>query len=396
MNALDFDIAIIGSSFAGMTSALALAKISPEIKIAIIDKQEIFKHSRQSDGRAFAISKSSLNLFHEIDIYQDLISVAGKIVDIKITDYKSPLILSFMASELDDDDKKMGLIIENHFIFEALKKQILLQRNIEVFSPNFYQEINFLPNFSQIILNDNKLINAKLILACDGRFSKLRELYQIKSEVKNYHQIATVFKISHQIPHKNTAFERFISNGPLAILPLQYPNQSSIVWINNDEFSEVLHQLDDENFLQQLHKKSENCLGKMTIISKKFTYPLNLILAEKFYYQKILFIGDSACAIHPIAGQGYNLAINSIKILQKLIAQNILNGLAINDNNLILQYQQKARVDAKKMAIATDLLNNIFESKSVAIRYGRNIGLGVINLLPSLKKFFITKAGGLK
>ncbi|MFM7703156.1 MAG: FAD-dependent monooxygenase, partial [Alphaproteobacteria bacterium] len=322
MNQLDFDIAIIGSSFAGMTSALALAKISPEIKIAIIDKLEIYQQQRPSDGRAFAISKSSLKLFEEINIYQDLIELSGKITDIKITDYKSPFILDFLASQLNDDDEKMGLIIENHFIFEALKKQILLQKNITIFSPNFYQEINFLPNFSQIILNDNKILNAKLILACDGRFSKLRELYKIKTEVKNYHQIATVFKISHQIPHKNTAFERFISNGPLAILPLQNPSQSSIVWINNDDFSEVLHQLDEENFLQQLHKKSENCLGKMTIISKKFTYPLNLVLAEKFYHQKILFIGDSACGIHPIAGQGYNLAINGIKILQKLIAQN--------------------------------------------------------------------------
>lgn len=396
MNALDFDITIIGSSFAGMTSALALAKISPEIKIAIIDKQEIFKHSRQSDGRAFAISKSSLNLFQEIDIYQDLISVAGKITDIKITDYKSPIVLDFLSSELDDNDKKMGLIIENHFIFEALKKQILLQKNIEVFSPNFYTDIKFFDNFSQIILNDNKLINAKLILACDGRFSKLRELYKIKTKVKNYHQTALVFKISHQIPHNNIAFERFISNGPLAILPLQDPHQSSIVWINNDDFFEVINKLDEENFLQQLQKKSENCLGKVKIISEKFSYPLNLVLADEFYHHNILFIGDSACGIHPIAGQGYNLAINSIKILQKLLTQNLLNGLKINDPNLIQQYQQNARNDAKKMAIATDLLNNIFESKSIAIRYGRNIGLGAINLLPSLKKFFIAKAGGIK
>ncbi|MFZ9470639.1 MAG: FAD-dependent monooxygenase [Rickettsiales bacterium] len=396
MNALDFDITIIGSSFAGMTSALALAKISPEIKIAIIDKQEIFKHSRQSDGRAFAISKSSLNLFQEIDIYQDLISVAGKITDIKITDYKSPIVLDFLSSELDDNDKKMGLIIENHFIFEALKKQILLQKNIEVFSPNFYTDIKFFDNFSQIVLNDNKLINAKLILACDGKFSKLRELYKIKTKVKNYHQTALVFKISHQIPHNNIAFERFISNGPLAILPLQDPHQSSIVWINNDDFFEVINKLDEENFLQQLQKKSENCLGKVKIISEKFSYPLNLVLADEFYHHNILFIGDSACGIHPIAGQGYNLAINSIKILQKLLTQNLLNGLKINDPNLIQQYQQNARNDAKKMAIATDLLNNIFESKSIAIRYGRNIGLGAINLLPSLKKFFIAKAGGIK
>jgi len=393
MNCQKFDIAIIGSSFAGMTCALTLAQISPQISIALIEKENIFDKVRTDDGRAYAISSSSLKLFKELGIYDELQNVAGKISDIKITDYKSPFVLDFIGLEVDEKDGQLGQIIENHFIFEALKNKISQQKNITTFCPNYYQEINF-DDKVLIELNDKNFIEAKLLLACDGRFSKLRELYKIPTQTKNYHQTAIVFKISHQIPHKNIAYEKFLPSGPLAILPLKDQNQSSIVWIARDEEAQAILSLDEENFLQQLHKKMENCLGKCEIISQKFSYPLIMILAKDFYHKKMLFIGDSACGIHPIAGQGFNLAIVGIKNLRDLIAQNILCGLEISSENLIKSYHQKTRNNAKKMVIATDVLNSIFESKSLVLKSARNAGLGVINLLPKVKKFFIKNAGG--
>jgi len=393
MNRQKFDIAIIGSSFAGMTCALTLAQISPQISIALIEKENIFKKVRDDDGRAYAISSSSLKLFKELGIYEELQNVAGKISDIKITDYKSPFVLDFIGLEVDEKDGQLGQIIENHFIFEALKSKILQQKNITIFCPNFYQEINFEENVL-IKLDDEKFIESKLILACDGRFSKLREFYKIPTQTKNYHQTAIVFKISHQFPHQNIAYEKFLPNGPLAILPLKDPNQSSIVWIVRDEEAQVILGLDSENFLQQLHKKMENCLGKCEIISSNFSYPLIMVLAQDFYHKKMLLIGDSACGVHPIAGQGFNLAISGIKILRDLISQNILCGLEISSENLIKSYHKKTRKNATKMVIATDVLNSIFESKNLFLRAGRNIGLGIINQLPQIKKFFIKNAGG--
>jgi 2-octaprenyl-6-methoxyphenol hydroxylase len=223
MNRQKFDIAIVGSSFAGMTCALTLAQISPQISIALIEKENIFEKVRGDDGRAYAISSSSLKLFKELGIYDELQNVAGKIADIKITDYKSPFVLDFIGAEVDEKDGQLGQIIENHFIFEALKNKISQQKNITIFCPNFYQEINFDDNVV-IELNDKKFIEAKLFLACDGRFSKLRELYEIPTQTKNYHQTAIVFKISHKIPHQNIAYEKFLPSGPLAILPLKDQN----------------------------------------------------------------------------------------------------------------------------------------------------------------------------
>lgn len=390
----NFDIAIIGGSFAGMTSALALHNAAPQLKIAIIEKLDILKQDRKRDGRAYAISAASLKLFKEIGIYEETKKHAGVISDIKITDYKSSFFLDFIGREVDEKEGQLGQIIENYHIHNALRDQILLKKNITVFSPNFYEEIEFGVLGSRVRLDSGEILHAKLLLACDGRFSKLRELYQIPTTQKKYHQTAIVFNITHERPHQNVAYEKFLPGGPLAILPLQNPHQSSIVWIAPDSVAQAILSLDEENFTQQLNKKMENCLGKAAIISEKFSYPLNLIEAEKFYHEKMLLIGDASAGVHPIAGQGFNLAISGIKILCELIKNNLFCGMDIGSQNLIEAYNKKAKLDAKKMLVATDILNSLFESKSLSIGLLRDLGLGVVNKLPRLKSFFIKNAGG--
>ena len=385
----NFDITIIGGSYAGMTCALALAGISPDLKIAVIEKENILAQDKKRDGRAYAISAASLALFKEIGIFDETNKHAGKISDIKITDYKSPFFLDFLGREVDGQNGQLGQIIENFHIHNALRDRILQQKNITVFCPNFYEEINF-ENGAVVKLNDGKILHSKLILACDGRFSKLRELYQIHTTVKNYYQTAIVFNISHQRPHENIAHEKFLPGGPLAILPFQNQHHSSIVWIAPDKVAQAILNLDAENFLQQLDKKMENILGKVEVISEKFSYPLIAIEAEKFYHEKMLFIGDAACGVHPIAGQGFNLAIVGIKILRDLVK----NNPDISSQSLIEAYNKKAKSEARKMIVATDILNSLFETKSLSIGMLRDLGLGVVNKIPKLKKFFIRSAGG--
>lgn len=389
----NFDITIIGGSFAGMTTALALINAAPNLKIAIVEKLDILNQDRKRDGRAYAISAASLKLFKEIGIYDEVAPHGGKIYDIKITDYKSSFILDFIGREVDVAQGQLGMIIENYHIHNALRDQVLKRQNITVFSPNSYEEIKF-NDLVVVKLDDEKILHSKLLLACDGRFSRLRELYQINTTQKKYFQTAIVFNIEHEKSHENIAHEKFLPGGPLAILPLKNSNQSSIVWIAPDQLAQAILNLDEENFIQQLTKKMDNCLGKIRLVSDKFSYPLTLVEAEKFYHEKMLLIGDAACGVHPIAGQGFNLAISGINILCELIKNNLLCGFDISSQSLIDAYNKKAKFEAKKMLVATDILNSLFETKSLSTTLARGFGLGLVNKFPKLKNFFIKSAGG--
>lgn len=390
-----FDITIIGGSYAGMTAALSLAKISPELKIAVIEKQDILSQDKKRDGRSYAISKASSDLFKEINIFDEVIKEAGIIKDIKITDYKSPVFLDFLSNETSQNQENFGYIIENYLIHNALRNQILQTKNIKIFSPNSYQDIEFTDSKAIVKIDNEEILESELLLACDGKFSPLRNKFNIHFTKKDYYQIAFVFNISHAKPHENIAHEKFLPNGPLAILPLKDQNQSSIVWIVKREDEDAIASLDEKNFIRQLNKKMENCLGEVKLISDKFAYPLTLIEAEKFYHEKVLFIGDAATSIHPIAGQGFNLGILGIKNLCNLVNKYHFSGIDLGSKSLILEYNKSTKFSAKKMIIATDLLNSLFETKNSKIKIARNVGLAAVNKIPKLKEFFIKNAGGI-
>ena len=388
----DFDIAIIGGSFAGMTSALAIATKCSDLKIAIIEKQDIKSNDRQPDGRAYAISSVSLDLFEEIGIYDSVIVNSGLIEDIKITDYNSPTILNFIGKEADPKNPKLGRIIENYRIHNALRNRILDLKNITIFCPNYYTNIDLEGQGARVTLDNGAVIKSDLLLACDGRFSKLRDLFNIHTIIKDYRQTAIVFNISHQRPHQNIAHEKFLPKGPLAILPMGEIDKSSIVWIVDSKIADSILALDDENFTHQLEKKMEHELGRVKVISEKFSYPLSLIEAKSFYHKNMLLIGDAAAGVNPIAGQGFNLAISGIKILRELIAENLQVGTSLD--GISASYNQKFKPVAKKMIIATDLLNSCFENNALALKLARNVGMGLVEKLPKLKNYFIKSAGG--
>lgn len=396
----DFDVIIIGGSYAGMATVLYLASVAPDLKIALIEKQDIINTDKKTDGRALAISRLSLELFKQIEIYDKIVDSAGLIKDIKITDHKSPIILDFLGKEVDKKSGSFGLVVESYALHNALRNQLLKQKNIKIFCPKSYQEISFDNHLVSVVIDDQSVIKSKLLLACDGRFSKLRDHFNIHTTRKDYHQKAIVFNIKHQKPHQNIAHEKFLPYGPLAILPLKDQNQSSIVWILRSDEADAVLGLNQLNFTHQLLKKMQDHygeleLGEVEIISEKFSYPLIMIEADQFYHDQMVLVGDAACGVHPIAGQGLNLGLVGIKILVELMKEYHLCGLDLNSQILIKQYNKKAKFAAKKMIIATDVLNSLFETKNPAVKLARNLGLGVVSKISILKNFFIKNAGGI-
>jgi 2-octaprenyl-6-methoxyphenol hydroxylase len=389
-----FDVIIIGGGFSGLTAALCLSQISPHIKIALLEKSDITTQDKQRDGRAFAISKSSLKIFEKIDILKEIEPFSGSIKDIRIIDGNSPFYLDFIASENENNGDKFGLVIENFHIHNALRNKALKQNNLEIICPNFYEDVNFENCRANILLDNKRIINARLILACDGRNSALREKFHIRTFRKSYNQTALVFNISHSKSHKNIALEKFLPDGPFAVLPMKGDFESSVVWTLRSDKAETIFDMDGENFLQQLKKCSDDYLGDIAVTTTPFKYNLDLVVADQFYHQRMALVGDAAHGIHPIAGQGFNVGVDDIKILANLVGEYFNNGLDIGDEVMLQKYNRLRKIGAYKMIGATDVLNGLFSNKSKVLKTIRNSGLAIVDKIPSLKRFFIKNAGG--
>ena len=152
--------------------------------------------------------------------------------------------------------------------------------------------------------------------------------------------------------------------------------------------------LDKKDFVDKLQQKMELCLGKVKVISENYSYPLVMVDAKKYNYKNMLLVGDSACGIHPIAGQGFNLTLQSVVILRDLIKESFFAGLPINSKSLLGSYNKRVKFNTRKMVIATDVLNSLLETNIKTVAIARDLGLAAVNKITSLKKFFIKNAGG--
>lgn len=390
---MKFDIIIIGGGFAGLTSALSLSQFNPNLKIALLEKSDIKNQNKQRDGRAFAISKTSMEIFESVGIANQIKPQGGTIKDIKIVDGGAS---SYFAPILDFESKNsgFGLVIENYHIHNALRDKSLKQNNLEIICPNFYDEIIFEDQKVKVVLNDKREIEAKLLLACDGKFSPLRDKFNVKTLNKSYGQTALVFNISHELSHQNIALEKFLPDGPFAVLPMKDNFESSVVWTLKNDKAEIILQMDEENFLYQLKKSAGDYLGEIKITTKPIKYSLDLIVADQFYYQRMVLIGDAAHGIHPIAGQGFNLGIEDIKILTRLVKEYFECGLDIGSEALLQKYNKVRKFETNKMVAATDGLNGLFSNNLKSLKILRNSGLSIVQKIPALKRFFIKSAGG--
>lgn len=391
----EFNVVIIGGSFIGMSCAIYLQHLDPTIKIAILEKSDLIKHNKDPDGRNYTISAKSLALFDKIGITHQILQKSGIISNVSISDGGSSAILNFLESS-NKDAGNLGAVIESHHLHKLLKDTLLANQNIKIFSETSYQNIEFGESEcdAAITLSNGKIIKAEIILACDGRFSALRSLYQIPTREKKYQEIALVFDIEHQKPHKNIAYEKFFATGPIALLPKKNENHSSVVWIASDDLASELLKIDQDNFTHQLQKRIEQETGEIKLTSEKFSYPLIAIKSQKFYHKNLIFVGDAACGVHPIAGQGLNLGLTGVDILCKMIDERRNCGLSLNSNSLFETYQKVFDLEAEKMLIATDLLNSVFKNRSRLISLGRKAGLELVKHSKILKKFFVSSAGG--
>lgn len=375
-------IIIVGANLTGLFTALFLSKLGQSC--ILVDKNDIsipLKH----DGRAIALSYGSKQILEEIEAWKHIFPFAGTIKEIRVTDQHSPLFLHF------DNSCTLGYIVESSDLQRIAYELASNDPNIKIYDKSSYELID--NNQDEVIIKINDIVlKTHLLIAADGKFSNLRKLSNISSFQRDYQQSAIVCKVQHELPHQNIAQEIFLPSGPFAILPLKDPCQSGIVWTETAEIAKTILDMEETKISYFLKQKFNNYLGDINLISEVISYPLELIMAKKYYHNHIMLIGDAAHAIHPISGQGFNLAIRDIDALKTIYQKYEKLGLKLGCYQSLEEYQKLRMNDNISMAVITDCLNQLFSNNIPPLRLIRKLGLAAVNKIPSLQKFFMEYA----
>lgn len=237
-------------------------------------------------------------------------------------------------------------------------------------------------------------MNARLLVAADGRASRLREQAGIAYYGWAYPQSAIVGTITHSLEHEGIAVQHFLPSGPFAMLPLKGGYRSSIVWCEPPEVAKRLLAGDPDDLLREVDLRSAGRFGVVTEIADAAAFPLSLGVARQFVGPRLALLGDAAHGIHPLAGQGLNYGLRGAASLAETILDAARLGLDIGSEAALAPYERARRPDVISIALATETLNRLFSTDLGPVKMVRELGLGLIERMPGLKQRMMQQAAG--
>lgn len=377
-------VIVAGGGLVGRTIAVALASQS-HLGVTLLAGPPPGR-----DERASAVAAAGRRLFSRIGVWPHLAEAAQAIDDMVITDSRADDLIRPEALSFEGErGAPFAHMVPNAALYDALTARCA-ELGIEEIaaSATFYNEDE---RSITVELDNSETVTGDILVASDGRGSRLRSIAGIGAVEKRYDQCGIVGTIAHEDPHFGRATQHFLPNGPFAMLPLT-GNRSSIVWTERPHFAKTLVEMDPDIAALEIERVFGLSLGRLTVEPPLMMHPLSAHLARDFAAGRLVLAGDAAHGIHPLAGQGLNLGLRDAAALSEVLVDASRQG---EDLSLALpRYARWRRADATQMLIVTDRLNALFSRRSDLARAVRSIGLGLVDRRHKLKSLFIHEAAG--
>lgn len=387
------DLIIVGGGMTGL--ALATAVAGAGLDVLVVERQPLEATVTPTfDGRVTAVAQGSKRLLDGVGAWAGMAGEAQPILQIVVGERHSPFRVHYDHEAIGTEP--VGYIVENRFIREGLlarARDLVAAGPLRIEAPSEITWVEREPAIAAVDLRDGGRHQAPLIAACDGRGSPLRADAGIGTLRFAYGQTGIVATIGHQQPHHGVAVERFFPTGPFAILPMT-GDRSSIVWAADDPLAADITGLSDVAFAEELEERFGEAYGRLEVVGPRYHYPLQMVRSERITDRRLALVGDAARAIHPIAGQGWNLALRDVAALAELIVDEARLGLDPGRSGALERYERWRRFDSLALIAITDGINRLFNNDLLPLRMAREAGLGVVEQIPPLKRLFMRHAMG--
>ncbi|MGO2136494.1 2-octaprenyl-6-methoxyphenyl hydroxylase [Marinobacter sp.] len=400
----DTDVIIAGGGLAGATLALTLARVAPSLKVTVVEafplSADALPDSYQPsyDARSTALAWGSRLIFEELGLWSRLSEHAAPIQHIHVSDRGRFGVTRLNAKEYEQ--QALGYVVDNRWMGLCLMRA-LLETNTQWLAPA--EVVAMTPveqGVSVTVKNGGEVstVAAQCLVVADGGRSGLREKLGFRASHHDYDQHALIANVTTSDSHEFSAYERFTDAGPMALLPHGSPfragHQSALVWtLSNRELEDVLAMSENDR-CQRLQERFGWRLGRFTRMGECNHYPLTLTTVDEPIRPGVALVGNAAHALHPVAGQGFNLALRGLMTLAEQFRLAAEQGLSPGDFQILRRYHELHRPDWQQTVQFSDSLIRIFGQSLAPVAAARDAGLIGLDLLPGAKRLFARKAMG--
>ena len=419
------DVAVVGGGMVGAAAALALARGGLQVALLEARAPTAWSADHEVDLRVVGLAPSSLALLDELGVWTSIRNArAGSYRHMHVWDAASGASIDFDAAS--EGREALGCIVENNLVqwtlWQALEAAggsssasgnrslhcsdsgfpaVACARStgtsvcsVRRLCPAEVTGFESREDRIQLQLADGETLSAALLVAADGAGSPLRQLAGIGTRGRDYAQRAVVAHVATERPHQDTAWQRFLPGGPLALLPLS-DGRSSLVWSLPEAEAQHVLALDDRAFRDELGAASDFRLGRITGTTPRAAFPLKLQLAERYQAERMVLLGDAAHAVHPLAGQGVNLGLRDVTELRDTLLAARQAWRDIGAAHVLRSYARRRRSADTLDALGFDALARIYAWQSPPLVAVRGLGVRLLDRLGPLKRRLSDHAAGL-